>query len=148
MGVKLTGYINFDGNAQEALDFYYSIFGGTIDSDTFGEFNEKSGGAMPVAEEDKNKIMHATLTTEHFELMISDAPSTWPKMPEVSNITLALNGDNAETIQGYWDKLVEGGNITQPLEDAPWGDKFGSLTDKFGVNWMVDISEGTATAST
>ena len=77
MTVKLTSYINLDGSGREALDFYHSIFGGTVESDTFGEFNEKSGGAMPMPDEDKDKIMHASLTGDHVELMISDVPSTW-----------------------------------------------------------------------
>lgn len=137
--IKLTSYINFNDNAKDALEFYLSIFGGSVESDTFGEFNEKSGGAMPMPPEDADKIMHATLTSEHFELMISDTPSTWGDQPTVSNIVLALNGDDETAIRGYWDKLSEGGTISQPLEAAPWGDTFGSLTDKFGVNWMVDI---------
>lgn len=139
MTVKLSSYINLNGNAKEAIDFYQGIFGGTVDSDTFGEFNKKSDGAMPMSAEDADKIMHAQLTTDHFELMISDVPSTWPETSLTSNIVLALNGDDESVLQGYWDKLAQGGKITQPLESAPWGDKFGSLTDKFGVNWMVDI---------
>lgn len=139
MAVKLTSYINFNGEGKEALDYYHSVFGGTVESDTFGEFDEKSGGAMPTSPEDKDKLMHATLTGEHVELMISDAPSTWPAMPTVSNIVLSLSGDDEATLRGYWDKLSADGTITQPLEAAPWGDTFGSLTDKFGVSWMVDI---------
>jgi len=140
MTVKLTSYINLDGSGREALDFYHSIFGGTVESDTFGEFNEKSGGAMPMPDEDKDKIMHASLTGDHVELMISDVPSTWevPAAKE-SNIILALSGDDETVLRGYWDRLSEGGTIVQPLEKAPWGDYFGNVTDKFGVSWMVDI---------
>lgn len=141
MTVKLTSYINLNGNAAQALDFYQSIFGGTVDSDTFGEFNEESGGAMPVLAEDNDKIMHATLTAEYFELMVSDYPNSWTDTPTVSNITLALNGDDEAVLRGYWDKLIDGGTIQQPLEAAPWGDIFGSVTDKFGVSWMFDISK-------
>lgn len=139
MSIKLTSYINLNGSAKQAVEFYQSIFGGKVESDTFGEFDEKSGGAMPVAEEDKDKIMHATLTGEYVELMVSDIPSTWPKTPNGSNIVLALNGDDEDVIRGYWDKLAQDGKIDQPLEKAPWGDYFGSLTDKFGISWMVDI---------
>lgn len=139
MAIKLNSYINFNGNAKEAIDFYHGIFGGTVDSDTFGEFNEQSGGAMPMPDEDKDKIMHASLTGDHIEIMISDVPSTWPKMTTESNIVLALNGDDEATLRGYWDALSVGGKVTQPLEAAPWGDVFGSVVDKFGVSWMFDI---------
>lgn len=140
MSVKLTSYINFNGNATEAITFYQRIFGGTVDSDTFGEFNETSGGAMPVPEEDNNKIMHATLTAEHVELMISDYPSSWENTPSESNITLSLSGDDDATLRSYWNQLTEGGTINEPLQVAPWGDAFGSVTDAFGVSWMVNIS--------
>lgn len=140
MTVKLTSYINFNGTAAQALDFYQSIFDGTIDSDTFGGFNEKSGNAMPVPAEDNDKIMHATLTTDYFELMVSDYPSSWTDTPTVSNITLTLNGDDETVLRGYWHNLIVDGTIQQPLETAEWGDIFGSVTDKFGVSWMFDIT--------
>lgn len=141
MSVKLTSYINFNGNAKEALDFYQTVFGGSVDSDTFGGFNEASGGAMPVSVDDQDKIMHATLTGDHVELMISDVPSTWPApAASESNIVLSLSGDDDATLRSYWKKLGDGGTITQPLEKAPWGDIFGSVTDKFGISWMLDIA--------
>lgn len=136
MTVKLNSYINFNGNAKEAMEFYKSIFGGKIFSDTFESF---ASDEMPVAEEDKHKIMHAYLKGDNgIELMASDTPSTLP-YADGSRITLTLNGDDEATLRSYWDKLAEGGKITVPLEKAPWGDVFGMLTDKFGVNWMVDI---------
>ncbi|MBP6005414.1 VOC family protein [Candidatus Saccharibacteria bacterium] len=139
MSVKLTSYINLNGNATQALKFYQDIFGGTIQSDTFQEFNQRSNNAMPVPDQDKDKIMHATLTGEYIELMLSDVPSTWTDQSNQSNIVLALNGDDHQLIQEYWEKLAQGGTIDQPLEQAPWGDYFGSLVDQFGVRWMVDI---------
>lgn len=140
MSVKLTSYINFNGNATDAIAFYQAIFGGTVESDTFGGFNKTSGGAMPVAAEDNDKIMHASLTGEHVELMISDYPSSWEDVPSGSNIVLSLSGDDDAVLRTYWSKLADGGTIDQPLEVAPWGDSFGSVTDKFGVSWMVNIS--------
>ena len=140
MSVKLTSYINFNGNAADALDFYQSVFGGEVESDTFGAFNKSSGGAMPVDEQDNDKIMHASLTASDVELMISDYPSHWEHVPSESNITLSLSGDDDATLRKYWDALSQGGTISQPLEVAPWGDAFGSITDKFGVSWMVNIS--------
>ena len=140
MSVKLTSYINFNGNAGDAIAFYHAIFGGTVDSDTFGGFNKSSGGAMPVPEQDNDKIMHASLIGDYVELMISDYPSSWEKTPSESNIVLSLSGDDDTVLHSYWDQLADGGTIEQPLESAPWGDTFGSVTDKFGVSWMVNIS--------
>lgn len=140
MSVKITSYINFKGNASEAIEFYRNIFGGTVESDTFGEFNQSSDGAMPVPEQDNDKIMHAVLTGEHVELMISDYPSSWENVPSESNIVLSLSGDDDATLRSYWVQLADGGTINEPLEAAPWGDVFGSVTDKFGVTWMVNIS--------
>lgn len=140
MSVKLTSYINFNGNAREAIEFYQSIFGGTVESDTFGGFNEASGGAMPMPPEDADRIMHATLTAENVELMISDYPSGWANVPTASNITLSLSGDDDAVLRSYWSALLEGGTVDEELQIAPWGDAFGSLTDKFDVSWMVNIS--------
>lgn len=136
MTVKLNSYISFNGNAKEAMEFYKSIFGGEIFSDTFESF---ASSEMPVADEDKQKIMHAYLKGDNgIELMGADTP-TGMTYNEGARITLTLNGDDDAALRGYWDKLAEGGTITVPLEKAPWGDVFGMLTDKFGVNWMVDI---------
>jgi len=136
MIVKLNSYISFNGNAKEAMEFYKSIFGGEIFSDTFESY---ASAEMPVADEDKQKIMHAYLKGGNgIELMGADTP-TGMSYNEGARITLALNGDDEGTLRGYWDKLAEGGSITVPLDKAPWGDIFGMLTDKFGVNWMIDI---------
>ena len=136
MIVKLNSYISFKDNAKEAMEFYQSIFGGEIFSDTFESY---ASSEMPVAEADKQKIMHAYLKGDNgIELMGADTP-TGMEYTEGARVTLTLNGDDEETLRGYWDKLAEGGAITVPLDKAPWGDTFGMLTDKFGVYWMVDI---------
>lgn len=134
--VKLNSYISFKDNAAEAMDFYKSVFGGKIYSDTFASF---ASDEMPVAEADKDKIMHAYLQGDDgVELMAADTPTSM-EYQEGSRITLTLNGDDEVKLRGYWDKLSEGGIITMPLEKAPWGDIFGMLTDKYGVCWMIDI---------
>lgn len=141
MGVKLTSYLNFNGDAAEALAFYHSVFGGSVDSDTFGEFADRvPDSGMPVADEDRDKIMHATLRSDNgIELMLSDVPTGMEAVQKGNDIVLALSGEDEAIIRGYWDKLSDGGQVTMPLEKAPWGDTFGALVDKFGTNWMVDI---------
>ncbi len=141
MSVKLTSYINFNGNAKEALEFYESVFGGKISGETFREFVQRvPDSGMPVTDLDMDKLMHASLMGENgIEIMASDVPSDWPPAAQASQITLTLNGDDETTLREYWGKLSEGGTVTMPLDRAPWGDIFGSLTDKFGINWMVNI---------
>jgi PhnB protein len=127
-------YINFNGNAREAIEFYKSVFGGKLDMNTYEEAHMSQD---PV---EGKKIMHAMLTAENgMVLMASDAPPGMAGKAE-SNISISLSGENEVELRGYWDKLVEGGKAIMPIEKAPWGDIFGMLTDKFGVSWMVNIS--------
>lgn len=137
MTVKLNSYISFNGNAREAMEFYQTIFGGEVFSDTFASY---ASDDMPVSEEDMDKTMHAYLKGDNgIELMGADAPSSVPYNPG-SRLSLTLNGDDEALLRTYWDKLADDGTIAMPLGNAPWGDTFGMLTDKYGVNWMIDIS--------
>ena len=141
MTIQLNSYINFNGQAREAMEFYKSVFGGTIEADTFASFNEKSGGAIPVDDANKDKVMHATLTGSNgLVIMASDTPSSMSYESGQQHISLALTGDDETALRGYWDKLAEGGNVTMPFAKAPWGDTFGMRTDRYGVDWMVDVS--------
>lgn len=135
MTVKLNSYIGFKDNARQAAEFYKSVFGGELFMDTFEKYNSPE---MPVSDDDKNKIMHAYLKGNDIELMMADTP-TGMEFHQGGQISLTLNGDDEAKLREYWDKLAEGGNVTMPLDKAPWGDTFGMLTDKFGVNWMIDI---------
>jgi len=132
MTVRLNPYIAFDGNAREAMEFYQSVFGGTLAMNTFGEF-----GAPDPAIADK--IMHAMLETDNgMALMASDPPPDM-QIQQGSAISISLSGDDAEELRGYWAKLSEGGTVSVPLEKQMWGDEFGTCRDRFGVEWMVNI---------
>lgn len=134
-------YLNFRGQAREAMDFYREAFGGELNRSTFGEF--QMPGVDPA---EADLIMHSQLTTPAgFTLMVSDAPSSMPG--EITNGTVSISGDEADELRGYWDKLADGGQVHMPLEQAPWGDWFGQLTDKFGVDWMVNIAGSGAAQS-
>jgi PhnB protein len=135
MSITLNPYISFKGEAKEAMDFYQSVFGGELTRSSFAEF----GMAHDASEGDL--IMHSQLTTEiGITLMASDTPSDMDYKPG-TNVSISLSGtDTDETVlRGYWDKLAEGGTVAQPLVQAPWGDSFGMLVDKFGINWLVNI---------
>jgi PhnB protein len=135
MQSRLTPYVSFNGNAREAMEFYKSVFGGKLDLSTFGDT------PMPnIPESEYDKIMHGMLEADNgMVLMGSDVPSVMP-YDDGQRITLSLSGDDETELRGYWDKLADGGAVTMPLEQAPWGDSFGQLTDKYGLNWMVNIS--------
>ncbi len=134
MTVRLNPYIGFQGQAQEAMEFYRSVFGGELSMDTYGE----SGMSDDPAQQDK--VMHALLDTgTGMVLMASDTPPGMD-VQEGSRISISLSGDDEPTLRGYWDGLLAaGGTAVLPLEKAPWGDSFGMCTDRFGVNWMVVV---------
>lgn len=132
MTVQLNPYIGFRDNAQAALEFYQSVFGGELELSTFASM----GAGNPA---DADKIMHGSLRSDLGVLMASDAPEGMPA-PDESNISISLSGDDESTLRGFWDGLAADGQVSMPLEVAPWGDAFGMLTDKFGVDWMVNIT--------
>lgn len=134
MQSRLNPYLSFKDNAREAMEFYKSVFGGKLDINTFEEFHASEDPA------EGNKVMHAMLEAENgIIFMASDTPNGMEFKPG-NNISMSLSGDNESELRGYWEKLSAGGTTTMPLEKAPWGDTFGMLTDKFGVQWMVNIS--------
>lgn len=134
MQSRLNPYINFQDSTREAMEFYKTVFGGKLVMNTFGE------AQMTQDPVESKKIMHAMLEAENgMAIMASDTPPGMQYTPG-SSISISLSGDNEPELHGYWDKLVVGGTITMPLEKAPWGDMFGMVTDKFGINWMVNIS--------
>ncbi|MCC8907205.1 VOC family protein [Curtobacterium sp. GD1] len=135
MTVRLNPYIGLRDQARDALDFYHGVFGGELTVNTFGE----AGMAQDPA--DADKVMHGQLEGENgLLLMASDAP-TGMEGPDVSNISVSLSGDDEDALTRYWNGLADGAKtIIEPLTNAPWGDTFGMVTDRFGVTWLVNIS--------
>lgn len=135
--VALNPYINFNGTAEEALNFYKTVFGGELTISRFSEFNSPE---MPVPEEQQNGVMHGMLTAEDFQLMAADALARGGAVTAGSNISISLSGDDEAKLTHYFEALSAGGTVKEPLAKAPWGDSFGMFTDKFGVEWMVNIA--------
>jgi PhnB protein len=132
--VNLDPYLFFNGKAREAMEFYKGVFGGDLSISTFGE----SGAAnMPGFENMKDNVMHAMLSGGDVRLMASDSREASDKMAKAE---LSLSGDDEEKLKGYYEKLSEGGKIKSPLKKEMWGDQFGQFQDKYGVDWMVNIS--------
>ncbi|MQA60871.1 MAG: VOC family protein [Actinophytocola sp.] len=133
MASRLNPYISFDGDARQAIEFYRSVFGGTLTLNTFGEYGDAD---TPGAD----KIMHAMLETDSgFALMCADTPPGMEHQPG-HNIAVSLSGDDADELRGYWERISSGGTVSVPLEKQMWGDEFGMCTDRFGIDWMVNIA--------
>jgi PhnB protein len=136
MTSRLNPYLGFRDNAKDAMEFYHSVFGGDLTTSTFGEMHASEDPA------EADKIMHAQLETPSgYTLMGSDTPNSMG-FSETSNHSVSLSGDSSaqEELTGYFNGLAEGGQIAMPLDKAPWGDYFGMLIDKFGVQWLVNIT--------
>jgi len=131
----LNPYLNWRSSTREAMEFYRSVFGGELTTSTFGE------AGMPVDPDEANLIMHSQLVTPDLTLMAADTPRHMP-LAENPNGNISLSGgpEDEKQLRGFWDGLAAGGTVNVPLEKAPWGDTFGMLVDKFGVNWLVNIA--------
>jgi PhnB protein len=134
MTTRLNPYLSFRDTARDAMEFYRSVLGGELTLSTFGDLQ----GSEDPAEQDK--IMHGLLVSPSgLTLMGADTPDSMQFNPG-GNVSVSLSGEDDGELRGYWNKLSEGATITAPLNRAPWGDTFGMCTDRFGVNWLVNIT--------
>jgi PhnB protein len=133
MTSRLNPYLNFNGNARQALEFYHSVFGGNLTLSTFAELGAPNSP-------DADRIMHGQLETDAgYTIMAADVTSEMEYQPP-AGISVSLSGDD-DTLHDYWDKLSAGGTTTMPLQKQVWGDEFGMCVDQFGVPWLVNISQ-------
>ena len=132
-------YLNFNGNCEEAFNFYKSVFGGEFTY--IGRFSEMpEGEGYSVPETDKNKIMHIGLPIGDTVLMGSDNGGDWAAtFVQGNNFSVSINPESKEEADKLFAGLSTGGNITMVLADTFWGAYFGMLTDKFGINWMINF---------
>ena len=132
MTTHLNPYLSFRDNARDAMEFYRSVFGGELTLSTFGEFHASDDPA------EVDKIMHGQLETPAgLVLMGADTPASM-ELAAQTNISVSVSGQDLAELQGYWDKLAEGGTVLQPFVQAPWGATFGMLNDRFGVPWLIN----------
>ena len=135
---KLSIYLTFDGNCEAAFTFYRSIFG-TAFTD-FNRFNEMppQDGQPPISAELGNRIMHVVLPiNDHLVIMGSD---TMPEHQHIvgNNFSLSIIAESKADADRFFTSLADGANITMPIADTFWGAYFGMLTDKFGIQWLVN----------
>jgi PhnB protein len=137
---KVSTYLNFPGNTEEAFNFYKSVFGGDFVGGGFMRMGEVplQEGQSPLSETDKNLIMHVCLPIlGGHDLMGTDATESQGfRVNFGNNVYINLILDTRVETDRLFNALAEGGKVEMALQDMFWGDYFGSLTDKFGVQWM------------
>ena len=129
-------YLNFNGNTEEAFNFYKSIFGGEfVTVMRFGE----TPGCESMPETEKNGIMHIALPLGSSLLMGTDVPKSMEQVKFGTNSSITIDAESREEADRYFNGLAEDGKVGMPMDDMFWGAYYGMLTDKFGVQWMINF---------
>lgn len=133
MAVTLTPYIFFKGDAKEAMEFYKDVFGGELTTQTYEQANQ------PGSELTGDKLMHADLHDGLIRIFGSDTDQA---SEAAKKVTLSINGEAEDEtkLSEVFEKLSQGGEVRSPLKKEFWGDTFGMVTDKYKVDWMVNIA--------
>lgn len=135
---SINPHINFNGNAEEAFNFYKSVFGGEFAK--IVRFKELASDEFPVAENEANKIMHIALPIGKSILMANDVPEILGRTNENENRSkIVISAESKEEADKIFHGLSVGGQIEMPITDSPWGTYFGMFRDKYGIEWMVDF---------
>ena len=130
-------HINFNGNAEEAFNFYKSVFGGEFSKVI--RLKELSSPEFPVAEHDADKIMHIALPIGANILMGNDVPTGMGEVSENENRSkISISTESREEADKLFTGLSSKGNVEMPMDDSPWGSYFGMFRDKFGIEWMIE----------
>lgn len=132
-------YLNFNGNTEEAFNFYKSVFGGEFAM--IIRFKDMPHHEPPLSEADANKIMHIALPVgKENVLMATDfLESMGQKMEDGNRYSVSISAESKDEADKLFNGLSEGGQIEVPIADSPWGSYFGLFKDKFGIQWMVDF---------
>ena len=131
-------YLNFDGNAEEAFNFYKTVFGGEFSA--VMRFTDMEGcSEMPLSEADKSKIAHISLPLDNGTiLMASDTLESLGQKLNVGNNTYTcIVPDSRDDADRFFNGLSAGGSVQMAMADMPWGAYWGCFSDKFGVQWMI-----------
>ncbi|KQS47844.1 MULTISPECIES: VOC family protein [Flavobacterium] len=128
-------YLNFNGNTEEAFNFYKAAFGGEFA--VVMRFGDTPGcEEMPAT--DKNKIMHIALPIGGNMLMGTDVPETMEQVKNGTSVSISVNTDSEQQTRDLFEKLSAGGDVKMPLDNMFWGALYGMFTDKFGIQWMLN----------
>lgn len=133
---SINPYLTFNGNCEEAFNFYKSVFGGEFPY--IGRFKDMPSDKA-VDEDEGNRIMHVSLPIGQGTLLMgSDTSKQMGNVTAGNNFAISINADNKEEADRLFNGLSKGGTVTMPMADTFWGAYFGMFTDKFGINWMVN----------
>jgi PhnB protein len=133
-------HINFNGNAEEAFNFYKSVFGGEFAR--IVRFKDMASAEFTIPEDEADKIMHIALPIGKNVLMGNDVPSFMGKVNEQENRSkISVSAETHEEADKVFNGLSAGGTVEMPMADSPWGSYFGMFRDKYGIEWMVDFDE-------
>ncbi|PZP51637.1 MAG: VOC family protein [Pseudopedobacter saltans] len=137
---KINTHLHFNGNAEEALTFYKSVFGGEFATIVRMKDIPSDPNFPPISEEDANKIMHIALPIGVDVLMASDVPSFMGTVNEKENRSkIAISATSKEEAERLFAGLSEGGEVEVPLSESFWNSYFGMFRDKYGIEWMIDF---------
>jgi PhnB protein len=140
--MKIHSYLNFENKTEEAFRFYEKVLRGKLtEIHRFGSMPAQDG--FELTPEQKKLVMHVGLELPDGQMiMASDMlPGMGPKRVEGNNFSISVHPDSREEADRIFNALAEGGTVTMPMADQFWGDYFGSLTDRFGINWMVNYTD-------
>ena len=134
--MELEPYLHFGGSCEEALTFYKEVFAGEVVAlMRFGEMMESD-----IAPDYKDKVMHASFKSPQLKFMASDQRPGAPR-PSGSQVSLSLGTRDVTEGERVFAMLSAGGTVVVPMADTFWGARFGMLTDKFGISWMVNAEK-------
>jgi PhnB protein len=138
---QINPHINFNGNAEEAFNFYKSVFGGEFAK--IIRFKELSGPDFQISENEANKIMYIALPIGKNILIANDVPESMGRTNENENRSkISISAESKEEADKLFNGLSEAGKIEMPIADSPWGSYFGMFRDKYGIEWIVDFDPG------
>ncbi len=131
-------YLNFNGEANEAVDFYSNIFGGEVKKMTYAQMPGIEN--FSPSEEQKNLIMHASIDMGDGLIYISDVlPGMGPETVQGNNVGVVFHTTDYDRAKEVYEALIDGGTVLMPFEKTFWSEGFGDLVDRFGVSWYVDV---------
>lgn len=137
--MKVAVYLNFPGNTLEAFNFYKSVFGGEFSS--VFRFKDMPMEGFTIPDADGDKIMHISLPLADTHLMGTDTlESMGQSQINGTNVSISLHPSDKAEADRIFKALSDGANVSMPMADQVWGDYYGMLTDRFGVQWMINVS--------
>lgn len=134
MTINVTPHLNFRGDARDALEFYQKVFGGELIIASYADM----GNTDPAT---ADHVTFGQVTADNgFSVMAYDVYPHLEWERGQDPFFVSVRGNAPEEIQGYWDRLIDGAEVKQPIGPSPWAPLYGQLTDRFGVTWVLDVA--------